>query len=255
MKPNNLHLARHSRLALMSAPANEPPKGRIRQIRQAYKITKRSDRNLGPILLLWFLAAGGAMATLGYFVFGSGKATTFSIIMAVVFGLLTGLLAVLIVFGRRAEKAAYAQVEGQIGAAAGVLQMLKKGWDIKPAVGVTKSQEVVHRAVGRAGVVLIAEGNPGRARALLTTEVKKHSRVVGEVPITSIVVGDDKDKGEVKLTKLAKHVRKLPKKIKPREMTAVIMKLRALDAARPPLPMPRGPVPTSMKGSRKAMRG
>ncbi len=237
----------------MSAPASEPPKGRIRQIRQAYKITKRTDRNLGPILLLWFLAAGGAMATLGYFVFGSGKATIFSIIMAAVFGLLTGLLAVLIVFGRRAERAAYAQVEGQVGAAAGVLQMLKKGWDIKPAVGVTKSQEVVHRAVGRAGVVLVAEGNPGRARALLATEVKKHSRVVGEVPITSIVVGDSKD--EVKLTKLAKHVRKLPKKIKAREMTAVIMKLRALDAARPPLPMPRGPVPTSMKGSRKAMRG
>jgi hypothetical protein len=38
-------------------------------------------------------------------------------------------------------------------------------------------------------------------------------------------------------------------------MTSVIYKLKALDAMRPAAPMPRGPVPTSMKGSRKAMRG
>ena len=234
----------------MSTPASEQPKGRIRQIRQAYKITKKSDKNIGLILLLWFLVVGGIFAAAGYFFFGQN---TLGIILSVVFGILTGVLAVLIVFGRRAERAAYAQVEGQVGAAAGALQMLKRGWDLKPAVAFTKNQDVVHRLLGRPGIILIGEGNPNRVRSLLSTEVKKHARIAGEVPITSIVVGSGTD--EVKLTKLVKHVRKLPKKIKPREMTATISKLRALDAMRPAAPMPRGPMPTSMKGQRKAMRG
>ncbi|MBC7595897.1 MAG: DUF4191 domain-containing protein [Kineosporiaceae bacterium] len=234
----------------MSTPVSEPPKGRLRQIRQAYKITKRSDKNIGLILLLWFLVVGGIFAAVGYFVFGRG---TLGIITAVVFGLLTGLLAAMIIFGRRAERAAYAQVEGQVGAAAGALQMLKRGWDLKPAVAFTKNQDVVHRLLGRPGIILVGEGNPNRVRNLLATEKKKHARIAGEVPIIGIIVGDGAD--EVRLTKLVKHVRKLPKKIKPREMTGLISKLRALDAMRPAAPMPHGPMPTSMKGSRKAMRG
>lgn len=234
----------------MSTPVSEPPKGRLRQIRQAYKITKRSDKNIGLILLLCFLVVGGIFASAGYFFFGRG---TLGIILAVVFGLLTGLLAAMIIFGRRAERAAYAQVEGQVGAAAGALQMLKRGWDLKPAVAFTKNQDVVHRLLGRPGVILIGEGNPNRVRNLIATEKKKHARIAGEVPIIDIIVGDGP--GEVRLTKLVKHVRKLPKKIKPAEMTAMISKLRALDAMRPAAPMPHGPMPTSMKGSRKAMRG
>lgn len=234
----------------MSTPESEPPKGRLRQIRQAYKITKRSDKKIGLILLLWFLLVGGIFASAGYFFFGGGL---LGIATAVVFGLLTGLLAAMIIFGRRAERAAYAQVEGQVGAAAGALQMLKRGWNLKPAVAFTKNQDVVHRLLGRPGIILVGEGNPNRVRNLLATEKKKHARIAGEVPIIDIIVGDGPD--EVKLTKLVKHVRKLPKKIKPAQMTAMISKLRALDAMRPAAPMPHGPMPTSMKGSRKAMRG
>lgn len=235
----------------MSTTAPEPAKGRLRQMRQAYSITKRSDRNIGLILLLTFLVVGGAFATLGLFLFGSG---TFGLIITVLFGLLTGLLGTIIVFGRRAEKAAYAQVEGQKGAAAGALQMLRRGWEVKPAVAFNKNQDVVHRVVGRPGIILVGEGNPTAVRGLMASEVKKHARIGGEdVPVTAIVVGSGE--GEVKLTKLVKHVQKLPKKIKPAQMTAVLYKIKALDAMRPAAPMPRGPVPTSMKGSRKAMRG
>lgn len=235
----------------MSNAAPAPAKGRIRQMRQAYTITNRNDSNIGLLLLLTFLVVGGAGGALGYFVFGSG---TFGLIVTVLFGLLVGLLAVLIVFGRRAEKAAYAQVEGQTGAAAGALQMLKRGWDVKPAVAFTKNQDIVHRVVGRPGIILVGEGNPTRVKNLLAAEKKKHSRIGGDtVPVTDIVVGNAP--GEVKLTKLLKHVQKMPKNIKPAEMTALLYKLKALDAMRPAAPMPRGPVPTSMKGSRKAMRG
>ena len=235
----------------MSNSVPTPAKGRLGQMRQAYQITKRSDRNIGLILLLTFLVVGGAFAALGYFLFGTGW---IGLTITIVFGLLTGILGVLIVFGRRAEKAAYAQVEGQRGAAAGALQMLRRGWEVKPAVSFNKNQDVVHRIVGRPGIILVGEGSPNAVRGLIAAEVKKHARVGGEsVPVTGIIVG--KDEGQVPLTKLVKHVQKLPKKIKPAQMAELVYKLKALDAMRPAAPMPRGPVPTSMKGNRKAMRG
>ncbi|MGA8986648.1 DUF4191 domain-containing protein [Aeromicrobium sp.] len=235
----------------MSNATPTPAKGRLGQMRQAYTITKRSDRNIGLILLLTFLVAGGVAATLGLLVFGTG---VFGMIITIVFALLIGLLAMIIVFGRRAEKAAYAQVEGQRGAAAGALQMLRKGWELKPAVAFNRNQDVVHRVVGRPGIVLVGEGNPNGVRQLLISEKKKHARIAGEeVPVLDVIVGNGE--GQVKLTKLVKHMQKLPKSIKPAQMTGLLYKLKALDATRPAAPMPRGPVPTSMKGSRKAMRG
>jgi hypothetical protein len=235
----------------MSNAAPEPPKGRIRQMRQAYKITKRTDKNIGLILLLWLLLVGGVVAVAALFFFGTG---TSGIIFASLFGLLSGLLAVLMVFGRRAERAAYSQVEGQPGAAAGALQMLKRGWDVKPAIAFTKNQDVVHRVVGRPGIILVGEGNTGRVRGLLGAERKKHLRIGGEeIPVHELVVGNGD--GEIKLTKLNKHIQKMKKNIKPGDQTALMHKLKALDAMRPAAPMPRGPMPTSMKGARKMMKG
>lgn len=234
----------------MSTPQT-PPTGRIAQMRQAYRITKQADRLIGLRLLAVFLVVGGVFAVLGWLLLGGGILST---ILTVVFAILFGILAALAVFGRRAERAAYAQVEGQPGAAAGALQMMRRGWNVKPAVGFTKSQDVVHRVVGRPGIVLVGEGHPGRLRQLLTAEKKKHARIAGEdVPITEVVVG--REDGQVPLPKLVKHLRKLPKAIKPAEQTAVLNKLKALDAMRPVAPMPRGPMPTSMKGARKMMRG
>ena len=48
--------------------------------------------------------------------------------------------------------------------------------------------------------------------------------------------------------KLIKTVRKMPKALKPAEMTDVLYRLKALDAQRPAAPIPKGPMPTSMKG-------
>ena len=54
---------------------------------------------------------------------------------------------------------------------------------------------------------------------------------------------------------LVKHVRKLPKGLKPAQMTDVLARLRALDSQRSMMPIPKGPVPTSMKGQRGNLRG
>ena len=235
----------------MSANAPEMPKGRIRQMFQAYRITKQTDRTLPIRLLAWFLVVGGVGAMLQIVLFGR---SIFAISGSVVFGLLAGLLAVLIVLGRRAEHAAYAQIEGQPGAAAGALQMLKRGFDVKPGVAFTRNQDLVHRVISRAGVILIGEGNPSRVKQLLATERKKHQRIVGDdAPVHEIVVGNGD--GQIPLTKLVRHVQKMKKQVQPGMQTAVMQKMKALDAMRPPAPMPRGPMPTSTKGARRMMRG
>jgi hypothetical protein len=227
------------------ATASEPPRGRLRQIAQAYRLTKRYDKRIGLLLLAIFVAVAGIIGFAGYVFLGP--------IFGIPMGIMSGLVAVMIVFGRRVERAAYAQVEGQPGAAAAGLQMLRRGWDVKPAVAFTKNQDVVHRVVGRPGIVLVGEGNPARVRNLLTVERRKHARVAGEAPITEVVAGDDV--GEVPVRKLSRHVQKLPKKITPGDMTDLLARLRALDAMRPQAPIPRGPVPTSAKGMRRMMQG
>ena len=104
----------------------------------------------------------------------------------------------------------------------------------------------------RPGIVLVGEGNPSRTRALLATETKKHEQVAYGVPVTTVLVG--KDQGQVPLENLQKHLEKLPKALQPHQLTEVKQRLKALDAMRPKLPVPRGPMPT-MKGVNRAMRG
>jgi hypothetical protein len=235
----------------MSSAAPEMPKSRLKQMLQAYSITKQNDPKLPLILLAWFFGVGAVAAMAEMVLFGRG---TFGVIFAVVFGILAGLLSVLIVLGRRAERAAYNQIEGQPGAAAGALQMLKRGWDVKPAVAFTRNQDLVHRVIGRPGIILVGEGNGPRVKQLLATERTKHQRIAGEdVPVLEVVVG--KGEGEVPLPKLTRHIQKMKKQIQPAVQTALLQKVKALDAMRPAAPMPRGPMPTSMKGARKMMRG
>ena len=82
---------------------------------------------------------------------------------------------------------------------------------------------------------------------------EKHERVVSETTITEIIVGNGPD--EVPLRKLVRHVTKLDRALKPAAMTDVLARLKALDANRSNIPLPKGPIPTSMKGARQNMRG
>lgn len=234
-------------MAKKSKPPKDPNKpGRIKQIRQSYTMTKKSDPQIGWILAGAFLL--GALAGFAVMLLAFG-----SLVISIVFGILVGLLASLIVFGRRAQRAAISQIEGKPGAAAAALGMLRRGWKTDPAIAVTKQQDVVTRVVGPPGIVLIGEGNINRLRPLLTSERRKHERVARETPIHEVLVGHDQ--GQVPLGKLTKHVTKLGRELKPAQMTDVLARIKALDANRSSIPMPKGPVPTSMKGMRGNQRG
>jgi hypothetical protein len=223
---------------------------RRKQFVQTYRMAKKTDRTIG----LWILGSFVLGAVLGFAIIwllpGDG---TLSLILSIIGALLVGLLLALVVFGRRAQKAAYGQMKGQVGAAASALTMLRRGWKTDPVVGFNRQQDVVHRVVGPPGVVLVGEGNPQRLRALMNVEHRKHARVLPDTPIHEVVCGDGE--GEVPLDKLVRHVSKLPKSLKGGDMTDVLNRLKAIDAQRGTLPLPKGPVPSSMKGMRGQQRG
>jgi len=237
---------------MAKAPQTPDPDktSRRKQFVETYRMAKKSD----PAIGLWIAGAFVLAAVLGYVLFwllpGEG---VLGLVLSIVGAVLFGSLAAMIVFGRRAQKAAYGQMEGQPGAAAAALRMLRRGWKTDPVIAFTKQQDVVHRVVGPPGIVLIGEGNPNRLRQLMAGERRKHERVVADAPIHEIVCGNGD--GQVPLPKLVRHVSKLKRQVKPAEMTDILGRLRALDANRSNIPMPKGPVPTSMKGMRQNMRG
>jgi hypothetical protein len=157
-------------------------------------------------------------------------------------GVLLGLMTAMILFGRFAQSAQYATIAGQPGAAAAILQSLRGNWTVTPAVAANRNMDVVHRAVGRPGVVLVGEGSPGRLGSLLAAEKKRVSRVAYEVPIYDIQVGDEP--GQLAIRKLQKHVMKLPRNLKGPAVADLNYRLKALPQS---LQMPKGPVPRNAR--------
>jgi hypothetical protein len=161
-------------------------------------------------------------------------------------GLMTGLMLAMLVLVRRAKAATYRRYAGQAGSAEVALQMLPKAWISTPVIAANRNRDVVHRTVGPGGLVLIGEGDPGRVRQLLASEVKKHERVAYGIAVTTIVMGEKK--GQVPW-KLADHIKKLPKVLQANQVTDLKQRLR-FDVVRPPVPVPKGPLPTSPGGQR-----
>ncbi|MET7638779.1 DUF4191 domain-containing protein [Streptomyces sp. NPDC005438] len=211
--------------------------GRLKQIALTYKMTRRADSKIGLILAGVGLVVLGAFLAFGFWI---GHPIYLGIV-----GFLCAFLAMAIVFGRRAERAAFGQMEGQPGAAAAVLENIGRGWTVTPAVAMNRQQDVVHRAVGRAGIVLVAEGNPNRVRNLLGSEKRRMSRVVADAPVHDLVVGDDE--GQVPLKKLRTTILKLPRVVPGGEVTQINDRLRAMGDLLSNMPIPKGPMPKGMR--------
>jgi len=224
------------------APEGKPAKkqGKLSQIRDTYRMAKKRDPHIGLISIGSGLLTWAAFIAIGFVVLNPW--------VTGILGFSTGLLVTAFLFGRRAERAAYAQVEGQVGAAAAVLKSLRRGWIVEPAVAITRNQDIVHRAIGRCGIVLIGEGQPSRVANLLTTEKRRHARVAPKAPLYAIVVGEGKD--QVPLRDLNKHLMKLPRSIQNADVTDINFRLKALQSQ--PVPIPKGPIPQNTKLPRSA---
>jgi hypothetical protein len=204
---------------------------RFQTFRDAYKVTKQVKPWITIALLAVFLVTWGIGIAIGA---SLGHPIYFAFIFFPLALLLT-----LFFFTRQAGTAAYASIEGQIGAGASVLMAIRKGWTTTPAVAVARNQDMVHRSVGRAGIVLTGEGS-NAVRQMMSDEKKKTERFAPGVPITEILVGTED--GRVPIQKLQKQLRRLPKKLTAHQMREVRARLKAVGGMS--MPSPKGPMPT-----------
>ena len=229
-----------------AAKTKTPRRQQFKQLIQAYKLTYARDRQLP----LWMaLAFVGAAAVIFLVTLLAGIALFVGIPLAVIFGV----LALMLVFGRRAQKAAFGQVEGQPGAAGWVLGNMRGDWRVTQGVQVTSQLDAVHRVLGRPGVVLVGEGSPQRVRPLLAQEKKRVARIVGDTPIYDVILGDGE--GEVPIRRLNNHLVKLPRNLSQAQVNALEKRMAALGGTKA-APLPKGPMPTraKMSGMERTLR-
>jgi hypothetical protein len=102
--------------------------------------------------------------------------------------------------------------------------------------------DVVHRVVGKPGVILVGEGSPARLPSLLAAEKKRISRIASQVPIYDFQVGDGE--GQVPIRQLNKKIMKLPRNIRGQEVADLNYRLGMLPQQ---VQMPKGPLPRSAR--------
>jgi hypothetical protein len=229
-----------------AAKAKAPRGQRIRQLIQAYKLTYARDRQLPLWMALAFVGAAAVIFLINLL---AGIALFIGIPIAVIFGV----LAATFVFGRRAQKAAFSQVEGQPGAAGWVLGNMRGDWRVTQGVQVNAQLDAVHRVLGRPGVILVGEGAPHRVRPLLAQEKKRVARIVGDTPIYDVILGDGE--GEVPIRRLNNHLVKLPRNLNQAQVNALEKRMAALGGTKA-APLPKGPMPTRarLSGMERTLR-
>jgi hypothetical protein len=208
--------------------------GRLKQIRMVAGLVNRANPRALPIVAASGLGILVVLVVVGLL---TGLAP-----LLIPLGVLLGLLVAVILFGRFAQSAQYSAIEGQPGAAAAVLENMRGNWTVTPAIAANRNMDVIHRAVGRPGVVLVGEGSPTGVASLLTAEKKRVARVAYEVPIFDFQIGNGE--GQVPISKLQRKVMRLPRNLKPAAVSDLNHRLKALQ---PSLQAPKGPIPRNVR--------
>jgi hypothetical protein len=227
----------------MAAEAQKEP-GKLKQMWRVLQMTRRGDKWIVPILLISFLGPLALGIILPFTVLPGG---IFTKILWITTGVLGGLLLALVILGNRAEAVAYRQISGQPGAVGAILQgSLRRAWQTSefPVQVNPRTQDAVYRAVGKCGVVLIAEGPKTRVKKILDDEKKMVARAVPQVPIHIVHVGPDND--STALPKLRKTLYKFKKELNKAEVLAVSHRLSSLKKPGT-IPMPKGIDPFKMR--------
>ena len=237
------------------SPKKKKGPGAFSQFKQVVDTTRAHDSQFWP----W---VGGTFAAVFVLFLLIGFAVGHPIYLGLI-GLMVAAAAAVFVLGRRAERAAYSSIAGQPGATGAVLSSLGKGWRVEQepvAAEMGRSRQVrdlhsaamVFRAVGRPGVVLLAEGPKGSANKALESERKRTARLLGpEVPLHVMRVGEGE--GATPVNDVTKQLKKMPKVLTEDEVVRVTKRLRALGPSRPAVPA--GVDPNKVRVNRAAMRG
>ena len=222
-----------------AAKGDAPKKqSQLSVVKDAYKLVKK----VSPLAVVWCLLIFVLVLTFGIII-GNNLGHP---IYAGFITLPVAFLVAFFLFTRYANTAAFASIQGQLGAGASVLMSIKRGFVTTPAVNVNRDQDMVHRVSGKAGIVLVGEGGFG-VKSLMQDEKRKMERFLSGVPVTEVIVGENS--GQVSIKKLHKHLKKLPKKLNTAQLREVRARLRSVGGLN--LPMPKGPMPTNVRMPRR----
>jgi hypothetical protein len=205
--------------------------GRLKQIRMVAGIIRKANPKALPIVIGTAVGIIAIAVIVGILTGLAG--------LVIPLGVLLGLAAAMILFGRFAQSAQYAAIAGQPGAAAAILQNMRGNWSVTPAISANRNMDVVHRMVGKPGVILVGEGSASRLPSLLAAEKRRIARITyDELPIYTIQVGDEE--GQIPIRRLQRHIMKLPRNLKGPAIADLNYRLKALPQS---LQMPKGPMP------------
>lgn len=231
-----------------SADGTKKP-GRLKQMFEVFKYTQEVDRSTLPLMILAIVGAIAVGVLLTVLIFDS---PWYGIFM----GLAVGVLIAMIILARKAERAAFDRIKGQTGAALAAMQSIRRGWNVEdePVQIDPRSQKMLFRASGRAGIAVVAEDSTGISMKLLEKERRSIRRVLQHenVPVHQIVVGDGE--GEVPLHKLPTYMQRMKKQLTKQESAQVTKRLNALHRSLRQQ-VPKGVDPMRARPNRKAMRG
>ncbi|MFC7374536.1 DUF4191 domain-containing protein [Brachybacterium sp. GCM10030267] len=223
--------------------------GRLKQMLEVFKYTQDVDRTTLPLMILAVVASIAAGILVSWLVFNSPWYGIF-------LGLAVGVLVAMLILARKAERAAFSRIKGQPGAALAAMQSIRRGWDVadEPVQVDPRSQKMLFRASGRAGIAVVAEDSSAISMKLLEKERRNIRRVLQHegVPVHQIVVGDGE--GEVPLHKLPTHMTRMKKVLTKDESAQVSKRLTALHRSIRQA-VPKGVDPMRARPNRKAMRG
>ncbi len=213
-----------------NASSDPASMGRLKQIRMVAGFIRKTDPMAMPIVI------GSGVAII---IVGVVAGLLFNPGLYIPLGVLLGLLCSTLLFGRYGQHAQYKALEGQPGAAAAVVQSMRGNWTVTPAIAGNRNLDVVHRVVGKPGVILIGEGSPNGLSSLMSAEKKRIARIKYAIPIKELQVGNEP--GQIAIKQLQRTLMRMPRELKAGELTEINERLRALPAS---LQAPRGPMPT-----------
>ena len=219
------------------AKAKKP--SRLKQIGEVFQMTRRHDPMVPWLMLLAFLGVVAVSFLVGFLLDNW--------ITGLIIGIPLGVLAATLILSRRAERAAFAQIEDQPGASGAALGTLKRGWitEDQPVAVNPRTQDAVFRAIGRPGVVLVSEGPSNRVKPLVDAERKRLARILPNVTIHVIESG--RGEGQVPLSQIAKKMNKLKDELTKTEVSAVSKRISSLGGR---LPIPKGIDPYKARPTR-----
>ena len=207
-------------------------------VKDAYKLVKKDS----PFAIIWCVLVFVLILTFGIIIGNNLDHPIYAGFLSTPLAF----LAAFFLFTRYANNAAFASIQGQIGAGASVLMSIKRGFITTPAVNVNRNQDMVHRVSGKAGIILVGEGGFG-VKSLMQDERRKMERFLSGVPVTEIIVGEGQ--GEVSIRKLQKHLKKLPKKLNTVQLREVRARIKSVGGLN--VPLPKGPMPTNIRMPRR----